>query len=64
MVKFDGKNITSASDLMVAVRVKAPGDTVSLTFNRDGKEMTADVTLGSDANSKPAIVQERQSSGF
>ena len=46
---FDGKAVTSASDLMLDVRTKAVGDTVTLTVNRNGEVLEIPVTLGSDA---------------
>ena len=49
IVKVDGETITSASDLVLAVRSHNPGDKVSVTYIRDGKEGTAEVTLGSDS---------------
>ena len=50
VVKCDSKNITSSSELMIAVREKNPGDTATVTVNRDGKEESVQVTLGSDAD--------------
>ncbi len=49
ITKVDDITVTSASDLMIAVRLKSPGDTIEVTYNRDGKEKTATVELGSDA---------------
>ena len=49
ITKVDDTTVTSASDLMVAVRLKSPGDTITVTYNRDGKEKTATIELGSDA---------------
>ncbi len=49
---FDGKKVTSASDLMLDVRSKNPGDTVTVTINRDGQSQDVQVTLGSDENSQ------------
>ena len=34
--------------MILAIRSKNVGDTVSVTFVRDGKEQTVQVTLGSD----------------
>lgn len=45
---WDSK-VTSASDLIIAVRSHNPGDTVSVTFNRSGSEQTVDVVLGTDS---------------
>ncbi len=48
---FDGKPVESASDLMLDVRTKNPGDTAVITFDRNGETMEVEVTLGSDAKS-------------
>ena len=49
-MKFDGQDVTSASDLQLSVRSKNPGDTVDVVVNRDGQEQTLSVTLGDDAD--------------
>ena len=49
---FDGNKVTSASDLMLAVRSKNPGDSATVTVNRDGQSQDIQVTLGSDENSQ------------
>ena len=49
---FDGKKVASASDLMLAVRSKNPGDTATVTVNRDGQSQDVQVTLGSDESSQ------------
>lgn len=49
---FDGKKVSSASDLMLAVRSKNPGDTATVTVNRDGQSQDVQVTLGSDESSQ------------
>lgn len=49
ITKVDDTDIASSSDLVLAVRSHSVGDTVSVTFNRDGQEQTVDVTLGSDS---------------
>ena len=46
---FDGQPVESASDLMLDVRTKNPGDTVTLTVNSGGQEKEVQVTLGDDA---------------
>jgi putative serine protease PepD len=38
--------VTDAASLTAAVRSRSPGDTVPVTFTRDGNEQTVDVTLG------------------
>lgn len=45
---FDGQTVESASDVILDVRSKNPGDTVTLTVNRDGQSVDLTVTLGSD----------------
>ena len=49
VTKLGDTEITSSSDLVLAVRSHNVGDTVSITYVRDGQENTAEVTLGSDS---------------
>ncbi len=49
---FDGSAVESASDLMLDVRGKQPGDTVTLTIDRGGKSQDVQVTLGDDSSSQ------------
>ena len=49
ITKGGDSKVTSASDLIIAVRSHNPGDTVSVTFNRSGSEQTVDVVLGTDS---------------
>ncbi|HKY65418.1 MAG TPA: trypsin-like peptidase domain-containing protein [Acidimicrobiales bacterium] len=46
ITKVDDKDVTDAASLTAAVRSKAPGDEVQVTFTRDGDSQTAEVTLG------------------
>ncbi len=48
VVAIDGKSVTDSSELIVAIRARRPGDTVTLTVRRNGSEQDIDVTL--DAN--------------
>jgi putative serine protease PepD len=41
-----GRTVTDASELTAAAREQAAGSTVKITFQRDGGEQTADITLG------------------
>ncbi|GAB14941.1 S1 family peptidase [Arthrobacter globiformis NBRC 12137] len=41
-----GRTVTDASELTAAAREQAAGATVKITFQRDGEEQTADITLG------------------
>ncbi len=60
---FDGQAVESASDLMLDVRSKNPGDTVTVTVNRDGQSQDLQVTLGSDENSASASTQQENMGG-
>ena len=42
---FNGRTIARSDDLVVAIRAKAPGETVTLTVKRDGKTRDIDVVL-------------------
>jgi putative serine protease PepD len=42
---LDGKRIASADALRAAINAHSPGDKVSLTYRRDGKSHTVEVTL-------------------
>lgn len=57
---FDGQAVEGASDLMLDVRSKNPGDVVTLALNRDGQTQEVQVTLGSDESS--ATSQQSSSS--
>ncbi|NUK03659.1 trypsin-like peptidase domain-containing protein [Streptomyces lunaelactis] len=46
ITKFNGKPIDSGPTLISEIWNHKPGDKVTLTFQRDGKEKTADVVLG------------------
>ena len=56
---LDGEPVEGASDLMLAVRGKNPGDTVKLTVNRNGQEQEISVTLGDDAASQKAAAEQK-----
>jgi putative serine protease PepD len=46
ITSFGGETITSSDDLTGAVAAKKPGDKVSVTYRRDGKSHTVQVTIG------------------
>lgn len=48
ITKVEDDKISTTSDVLLAVRKHNPGDTISITFNRAGEEMTVQATLGSD----------------
>jgi putative serine protease PepD len=50
VTKVDDRIISDGTELVAAARSYRPGDTVTLTFLRNGEEQTAKVTLGSDAD--------------
>ena len=54
ITSFDGEAVTDASELMLDVREHNVGDAVDMVVNRDGKEQTIQVTLGSDEASASA----------
>jgi S1-C subfamily serine protease len=45
ITEFDGEKVTTAEELQRAVDSKRPGDTVSITYWRDGDTKTVDVKL-------------------
>ncbi|HMG30745.1 MAG TPA: trypsin-like peptidase domain-containing protein [Jiangellaceae bacterium] len=51
ITKIDDRIITDGTSLVAAARSYRPGDTVTLTYVRDGETQTVDVTLGSDSPS-------------
>lgn len=63
ITKFDGQDVESASDLMLDVRSKNPGDKVTLDVNRNGETKQVEVTLGSDESSQSASTQQNNGSG-
>jgi putative serine protease PepD len=48
ITKVDDFQITGADSLIATVRSYRPGDQVTVTWERNGKEMSASVALGSD----------------
>ena len=50
IIQFDGKPITSASDLGEVVLTRKPGDTVKVVVDRNGSEQTLTVKLGNRPN--------------
>jgi putative serine protease PepD len=47
IVAVDGKPVTTADELIIAIRRHVPGDQLSLTYIRDGQRRTVTLTLGS-----------------
>jgi putative serine protease PepD len=46
IVAIDDKVVADSSELIVAIRSRSPGDTVTLTIRRGGDEQEVEVTLG------------------
>lgn len=53
ITEFDGETMTTSEQLQRAVDSKRPGDTVSITYWRDGKSRTADVKLATRPSAVP-----------
>lgn len=60
ITKVEDDKISTTSDVLLAVRKHNPGDTISITFNRAGEEMTANATLGSDEGQEQQKQQQQQ----
>ena len=61
VTKFNDTKISSASDLMLAVRSQKVGSKVTVEFYRDNEVKTAEVTLGSDESSASQKKEESRS---
>jgi putative serine protease PepD len=46
ITELDGKPVTGAQDLQAVTLTKKPGDTVRVTYVRNGSQQTTTVTLG------------------
>ena len=58
---LDGEKVESAIDLTLAVRSHNPGDTVTVTVNRNGETVELEVTLGEDEDQTGAETQQESS---
>lgn len=47
--EIDSRPIEDSTELVVAIRSYAPGDTISVTFERGGRTQQADLVLGDDS---------------
>ena len=47
VTSFDGRSIADSTELVGAIRSHEPGQTVPVTVDRGGSEVTVDLTLGS-----------------
>jgi putative serine protease PepD len=48
IIAFEGKRIRTADQLIVSIRARAVGDTVSLRVERDGQQLELRMTLEAD----------------
>ena len=62
ITKFDDKTVSSASDVMLDVRTKNPGDKVTLTVIRDGQEQQIEITLGESSKYETSNNKKNQDS--
>ena len=51
IVEFDGRKVTSADDLVVAIRAKSVGDRVSMTVRRGSETIEVTLTLAGKSGS-------------
>jgi putative serine protease PepD len=51
IVAVDGERITTADELIVAIRRRLPGSRIELTYVRGGHRATVTVVLGSQRSS-------------
>jgi len=58
---FDGKNVTSTSELLEIVATKSPGDFVNTFYVSNGKVKEAKVKLKSIRNNYDVVVKEKES---
>ena len=45
ITKIDGSKITDSTDVLTAIRGNRPGETISITINRKGEEITVQAKL-------------------
>jgi putative serine protease PepD len=50
VLEVDGRTVNGADEFIVAIRSKQPGDTVTLTVDRQGSTSEIQVTLGSETS--------------
>lgn len=60
ITKVENDKISTTSDLLLAVRKHNPGDTISITLNRSGEEITVQAILGSDEGQAQQKQQQQQ----
>ena len=61
--KFNDAKIESATDLMLAIRSLSPGDKAKVEYNREGKTISTEVVLGSDAETSQSSMKNTFDNG-
>ena len=64
IIAMDGQKLTTATDLTLAIRGHNPGDTVTITVNRNGETLDLQATLGSDEEQLAAVSGGQQDQGY
>jgi predicted metalloprotease with PDZ domain len=59
IVAFDGKPVSSASDLQKAVKARKPGDKVDISVVRDGKKQNLSATLAPRRDMEKRVIVRR-----
>ena len=62
ILKFDGDEVKTLSEVSLAIQKKKAGDKVKLVVYRDGEEKTIELTLGEDKEEKSST--NKNSNGF
>ena len=60
IVKVGDAPILKSADLLEQIGMRRPGDKVQVTVNREGKEMSYDVTLANQKGSKKLVARDNQ----
>lgn len=55
ITKINGQNIYSGADLVGQIAIQRPGDKIKVTYVRDGKEQTIDVTLKNSSGTTDVV---------
>lgn len=60
IVKCEDDKISTTNDLLLSVRKHNPGDSIQITLNRAGEEITVTAVLGSDEGQSNQQQQQQQ----
>ena len=64
IIAFDGAKVETSTDLTLDIRAHNPGDTVTVTVDRNGSKKDFEVTLGSDEEDLSAQSQDMGNNGL